>query len=143
MCWVGKNMPLIAKTDINVFKVVYIYCNYITSAYHQLFLWTLSNKYTTSLDVRKCYGRKAEITRGFHCYNPEVVHVEVNRIFAHIDTRLHKLDSFTILNEMRGNLAIMKCVIPAGATYYENDRGEIVTDRIIPKSYSLVKHERK
>lgn len=44
------------------------------------------------------------------------------------------LDAFFYID----NLYKMDCVIPKGSTYYENVRGEIVSEALIPIKFTLI-----
>jgi hypothetical protein len=137
MCWIGKNEPQYASTDIKVFKLVRVWKkNMVVSAYHHDFKWELGKVYETDMSIKTSNdGYTVEINRGFHCYDPEEVHLIIEGSMAVLWSTWKKLDEFsTRTTSCDIDLAVMECVIPAGSTYYENTNGEMVTDKITPIS---------
>ena len=69
------------------------------------------------------------IKEGFHSYSPDGVYLrEDHRKVEIASPNYYTLDWF-LLGEAR--LVLAKCEIPEGATYYKNEDGEIVSDKII------------
>lgn len=159
MCWTTYKEEL-AKTrtadkDIKAFKV----CrptddpNYAKPYYFNHYGdYKVGNTYFICADIfvrqirpphlHTCY----EIDRGYHSYNPEKVSVSIDEnpmddaitlLRNDVKTPLHsysvtrndngvKIDYFLL----KRNLVKVNCTIPKGATYYENENGEFVSDII-------------
>ena len=138
MCWQGKNVPLIADKEINVFKLVLVNEDgVITSVYHRNHIWKLGKIYTTSVKGTPIGNHEARVYKGFHCYSVKDVFLELvdaNKII-HVRHLFKNLDSFWRQDRTYGyHVSVMECTIPKGALYYKNEYGEIVTDRICPNT---------
>ena len=79
-----------------------------------------------------------EIDRGYHSYNPEKINVSVDES-ATTFLRNGAMNYSITCNDngayidyffLKRNLVKVDCTIPKGATYYENEKGEIVSNSI-------------
>jgi hypothetical protein len=131
MCWESHSIPelKIASEDIPVFKVV----KKDHSAYYQPFYYySLNMVYTTNLGTPLGYiwMCQYQINEGFHSYSTEkckVITLNGDSINTYISVLYNniRLDHYV-------NATVMKCVIPKGAQYYLNNRGEYVSNKIKP-----------
>ena len=70
------------------------------------------------------------IEEGFHSYKEVKIVIDKELKRLRIYSKKNKaLDSWSL---HRKGIAIMACVIPKGSIYYENRRGEIVSNTIRP-----------
>lgn len=159
MCWVGKTEDIhIAKKDIEVKKVLMKYHDVPCLKYHGVpcsFVSPYRNApykfdviYEATITPRHPHrpdDGTIIIDTGLHCYSAKcdsstyknvhgrvaVMNIYLLRTFE--DTR----ESHNYVAEISRNPVLMKCIIPAGTTYYENKRGEIVSEKLIIKNKIL------
>ena len=110
MCWKSNNFisPKIATNDIEVYKILRVVDESISSRCFE-FYWKLGIQYETNV----CF--KGE---GFHSSKE---YPKVNSYNWYTDKIL--FIKFT-------NDRIFKAVIPEGSIYYENEYGEIVSNKL-------------
>ena len=153
MCWVGKKTDKrVATEDIRVLKVLErderpdedgIY----HSPYQEM-VYTLGSRYKTEIEERRNAfdnSDEIEIAIGFHSYDINMIGIENTcgwlaicngwNGFAYSFYKRHGL-RFTGKNKelVRTTATISVCcefIIPKGATYYENEFGEVVSEEII------------
>lgn len=123
MCWVSyciNNMNKhIAKKDIYVYKVAMrVGCDMAIAPFYREFSYTLGVTYGKLKSLEPVYYPHDEciINEGFHSY----------RSFKRV---LENGKSFKDHPYYRG-LAIYKAVIPTGAEYYVNEKGEVVSNQL-------------
>lgn len=157
MCWTGRKEPKIADHDIPVFKIVQMSEDkqLIVSHYYRK-RWTMGelhkgvcmNHYKASLwSTRPVDASLITIEGGLHSYNPDKVSLKAHQVYNQVDvvsnapTLLSKgntLDIFSLDKMFKReykehfSLARMDCIIPKGKEYYENEKGEIVSQVLIP-----------
>lgn len=134
MCWFGERNAVlkIAEEDINVFKIAIKSENTIISAYKG-FQYKIEQLYETEINLEKGYTF-ASIDKGFHSYSNKCRLIKGCSHFGYSAFRImfktRLLDSF-------GRHAVpycrVDCIIPKGSQYYENEYGEIVSNKIILK----------
>lgn len=152
MCWETSKKSVCrfrktAKEDIEVFKIVVEKNN---NEFRPYFMSTklcykLGKEYKTKIEKRKymarCYD-KIQIDAGFHSYDLKLV--KPYKDFHHdLDDNITPyFGAFSLVNGCSigiytckdglyfTNPAFVKCIVPKGAKYYENEVGEIVSDRI-------------
>lgn len=137
----------VAKEDIKVFKIVRssgFDCS--SFSYYRGYVYTVGICYESRLGAKKSWLRRRlkRVDNGIHSYSSESCHSIVwwydglNRSCS-IRTPRYKYSGCTIAGRTgyiecytsrRVPLVRMDCVIPAGARYYENFRGEMVSDRL-------------
>lgn len=133
MCWQTKNGKYIerktAERDIHVFKIVLQEKGRIYS-YFQDFEYKLNKTYYHNDPL---YIDNGVIFEGFHSYCDKCGIDKGDAVLF-----IEKLSSDEVLEayEMY-NIAIMKCIVPRGAQYFENDDGEIVSNML--KTISIEK----
>ena len=152
MCWYGhwKNEH-IAKDDIRVFKILYrepknwawlnpkyviTYTPPFFHAYYEIGKEKSETIIPRELEIYSLF--QLSIERGIHCYSRENckwkyeapninVYYGTDRLASYRNEKgLHNTADFK-------TVVVMQCVIPAGTRYWENDKGEIVTEKIIPE----------
>lgn len=126
----------IAEADILTYKIIQHHYGRLY-AYFQRMPYEVSKVYSLEdfgekLIVSHTMDNTPYIKEGFHTYTDDnylmfdcMGNVDVNYMF---DAIQHYIAS-------DGNAAVAQCVIPKGSKYYVNDRGEVVSDRIIIKNY--------
>lgn len=126
MCWISKEcIKQIAEEDIPVFKIVN--CNK-TSVFKN-FLYEENTKYDLGkeIDVHEGVIVNFLINEGFHSYckkcKIEITDIESKEFFRVVD-----LLGTVLLGHK--SLLILECLIPKGATYYINEKGECVSDKL-------------
>ena len=126
MCY--KPELKIATKPVKVFKIM---CpsrknaNEIAS-YYYFFTGRIGKEYSSDIVFHNNYT----ITCGFHSYSSTRCAINVQNLIANVCTQIGTqrriLDSF-----WKDRVVKVKCTLPIGTHYYENERGEIVSDRII------------
>ena len=131
MCWITFVKPVkkVAKEDIKVYKILRKYGNRITSPVRKTMEWEIGKL----VDLRKpLYYRGGNICNawilkeGFHSLIDCPVLVPT---YCGKEWTIEKNDKCLFQCD-RGE-SVYECVIPAGSTYYENEYGEVVSDRLI------------
>ena len=75
---------------------------------------------------------------GFTSYNPERVKIKKQKSDSiHFEASLVEKHSLIVQNK-KMHYALVSCVIPFGATYYENEMGEFISDEITTLNYKLI-----
>ena len=151
MCWIGSKYAMrIAKEDIVAHKIMIMSTGYITLLSPYLsYRYEEGKTYEFKLKITPTPAGHPEfeyvrIDEGLHCYSTECpYHVttenkEVTKTLTMYSKRNNKqLSSFLKIwsNTRQTDMypVLMKVIIPAGATYYENNCGEIVTNKLIIK----------
>lgn len=156
MCWTGnKTDHKIAVKDIKVIKVVYVRADKKDNkCYAPLtgYEYTLNKLYETKpLVVTVGHSRKSIIERGFHSFSMGVdILFEENHVRLYND--LHDLymvcgykffddiENIYPITKIKGvhekvagkfKLKLLECIMPEGTEYYENEDGEIVSNKLI------------
>ena len=152
MCWYGhwKNEH-IAKDDIRVFKILYrepkngpwISPKYLITYTPPFFYahYEIGKEKSETIIPREGGNYSSfqlSIGKGIHCYSRDNCKwkYEAPNITVYYGT-----DRLASYRNLKGcydipnlkTVAVMQCVIPAGTRYWENDKGEIVTEKIIPE----------
>lgn len=152
MCWKSKEKktPQIAGEDIFVYKVMLQ--NPDTGRYKSLYYgkdYEAGKIYTTymvPIDAGPlfCAKYRIMINEGFHSYNADKTEI-IKDIYWRVNSKEVKNNcleriycySYFLDYEYREVVAV-KCIIPKGACYYENELGEMVSDQIIV-TYDIIK----
>ena len=147
MCWIGKiSDKRIAKKDMIVHKVLMKFDDGESVTYsspYQHSKYKLGKQYETKI-CPHTFGSKPEegliwISFGLHCYSTDCWHTRANGGYKEekpymIVINFKKEGEFiTYRKYCDGYPTLMKAVIPAGTTYYENKKGEIVAEKLIIK----------
>ena len=134
MCWISKTPAIlkIASEDIKVFKIIEKFENNIISAYRG-FEYKIGQLYETEIGLTETFSTSS-IRQGFHSYSNEC-RLEQGCTYLkqpafRIMFKGTCLDSFGCY---KVSYCKVNCIIPKGSQYYENDMGEIVSDKIILK----------
>lgn len=147
MCWTTNRAEFAVKKtaeqDIPVFKIVRykkikIYMDdeittKITS-YFQGYEYTLGKQVESEMKIETkmmigpvTLPTSPRINTGLHSYD-----MKLRKTLLHVDgiNYIYGLDGGFVQAYSTYVSAIMHCVIPAGAEYYENERGEIVSNKL-------------
>jgi hypothetical protein len=136
MCWVGKvDDKKIATEDIKTRKIVDKFKGNYYGYYQEWFEYELGNEYSTKVTPRDGSKYGIVIEAGFHSYAWDI---EMKQLCAgDIKVRsLRHLGGQTVYqnNGKYGGdhkIAVMECTIPKGTAYWENQVGEIVSEKLI------------
>jgi hypothetical protein len=139
MCWYGKATPKIAKDDIPCKKIVgkhetkrNVYVPFFRSPYTDM-TYHIGKTYMAKvgisyyIDLSTVFRRNEDlITTGIHCYANDV------KIFDSkpLGYKTVKIGRFNTLYTYKNNPVVLCCIIPKGTVYYENEYGEIVTEKL-------------
>jgi hypothetical protein len=156
MCWTGKvEHKYVAKENIEVRKMLLkereeLFDNPSFVSPYQFMKYEIGIGYVTKINPFHAFQQsdpsRITINEGLHCYSPSkcrfVKHENSQGETSVINVYL--LCNFKNLAEQVRNTicfpadgyrypVVMKAIIPKGTTYYENDSGEIVSEKLIVK----------
>ena len=120
----GK-IPRVAVKPINVFKLVWKVDDEY-QAYYFTFTYEKGKRYKTRLKRWK----RGYVCDGFHSYSEKIVTC-VNDGNGWLVIKSKKDGGHLDNYPLSPNLTVMKCHIPRWATYYINQRGVVVSNRIV------------
>lgn len=148
MCWISKEIngtEKVANEDVFVFKMLidtsHRRPNTLLSPICRYF-YSIGEDYSILDKIKvkwSTYDKVYFINEGFHSYSTDcyvtkrldgssIVENQVGEVIG----RYPYIESY--------NFVIVSCIIPKGTTYYENERGEIVSEQIrIIKKYSIIR----
>lgn len=116
MCWETSKtrykQPHVATRDINVTKVVRNVDDVIKPLYYHGVVYHINKQYSTNI-TPEIQDDILKIRKGFHSYK------KTNKYLFYAKQHMH---------------TIMNCVIPKGTKYYLNEKGEYVSESLIPVS---------
>lgn len=135
MCWESKTKPIpkIATEDFEIYKI----CldgrvgHIEVRSFYNNFYYNLRQLYTQEkpLSINEINSpRKYQIERAFHSYLPSCELVGTNS-GLYIVNGAHYCGY---------HLVKVKGYIPKGATYYVNNKNEVVSDKIVLTSYEYI-----
>ena len=156
MCWTGKTGDIhIAKEDIEVRKMLLkerkeLFNNPSFVSPYQFMKYKIGIGYVTKINPLHAFPLSGSsyitIKEGLHCYSPSKCRFVKRENFqgeTNIITVYLLCDSKNLAEQARDTVCfqanryrypvLMKCIIPKGTTYYENKRGEIVSEKLIIK----------
>ena len=149
MCWTGNlSDKKIAEDDISVYKILSRNIDLELVAPYQRIKYNLHKLYSVSeFGMRGvCFTHnEIEIREGFHSFNSKCKVWGASTVTAMVSAKNMDLEIRGKLSDLlfptkciipiRGELSDLlfaaKCIIPKGSEYYENDFGEIVSNKII------------
>lgn len=136
MCWVGKNACRIARRDITVYKLGYIYRNKFSSLYRDYDYEIKKINEDVTLRPHKHYSIDGvfriedplyRINEGYHSYT----NISISYSNLGLISRRIYLGKIARTIELINDYYIATFIIPEGSNYFENDREEIVSSNII------------
>ena len=134
MCWTGKlSDKKIAEDDISVYKILSKNIDWELVAPYQRTKYNLHKLYSVSeFGMRGvCFTHnEIEIREGFHSFNSNCKVWGASTVTAIVSAKGVGMD-LEISGRISDLLLPAKCIIPKGSEYYENDFGEIVSNKII------------
>lgn len=143
MCWVGEPFEKVADKDIKVYKVVR--ATHFTNKqgrdevqaeawYRRDTVYFPGKRYHLGKKISPRRTRnfcECYIEEGFHSYSAENTRITYSFHYGwlKVDSRnKFCLDVYHYLP------SVLICIIPKGTTYYENDRGEIVSEELVTQN---------
>lgn len=152
MCWatvdIGRTIGRVAKNDIEMYKVMVMKPledeELFYSAYHD-FPYKKGDLYKLGSQTEIDMLREESITfyrifKGFHSYNSQSTflckeHNNIGESLAVYSIDKGKVESYIENDGITPRiLKKVRCVIPKGSVYFENEFGEIVSNKIIIKN---------
>ena len=142
MCWITydktRSHQIKAEKDIKVFKIVEPVDENIVKPYYMYqtgMVYMVGMTYTTEMYEPVDQKGTYVIEIGFHSYGkdcPMAFTDKTNLIFTHLIEVFSKNDKNVRIGryETHFDIGVINCTIPKGATYYENENGEFVSDSI-------------
>lgn len=136
MCWVGKvDDKKIATEDIKTRKIVDKFKGNYYGYYQEWFEYELGKEYNTKVTPRDGSKYGIVIEAGFHSYAWDI---EMKQLCAG-DIKVKSLRHLGGQTVYQNNgkyggdhkIAVMECTIPKGTAYWENQVGEIVSEKLI------------
>lgn len=153
MCWTGKvKHKYVAKENIEVRKILLkerkeFFDNPSFVSPYQFMKYEIGIGYVTK--INPCHGfddpSRITINEGLHCYSPSkckfVNHknskgktsVITVYLFDYKNLAVQARNTVCFPADIYRYPVLMKAIIPKGTTYYENDSGEIVSEKLIVK----------
>lgn len=146
MCWLSKveKIPRTAGEDIPVYKVMWLpyeegkfYSYYNEMEYEVRKVYSMEDFKPENAEFI-LFGYSMRIDEGFHSYNKDKTKI-YDRLFCweiQGSTECFPMYSRDIIltpptDCKYKDIVAVKCIIPKGSTYYENEYGEIVSDKIM------------
>lgn len=121
MCWSSKYPPIkrSAPTSLIVYKVVVyispLRCRSFIMWFDYIYKHEYIESYLNIEELGDIYIYRWKIHRGFHS-------------FVSLDKAVEEYKK-ALLGDRR--IALVECIIPKDSTFYKNEKGEIVSNRII------------
>lgn len=136
MCWntskFRNRLPRIAANDIAVVKFAAIKHRGVDLAIPYYIdcdiVYKVGESYKAKLETPLWPLKKRET--GLHCYNPDMFNVTVGLGYVIVTTNDEKSGDY-IASYNKDRCCVMHCFIPNGALYFENEFGEIVTNKLV------------
>lgn len=142
MCWLTFDKKAsarkIAEKDIIVYKIMY-------ESHGNIYSWFKDFPYEAG--VRYVWGKELKpsriddywrIEKGFHSYNCKSTFIlkENNSVFGECwsvrDCKFYtRLNQYSLSRGSSREIKKITCIIPKGSIYYENEKGEVVSNQII------------
>lgn len=134
MCWIGHYNPLIAKENINCFKVMYLNNSKFLLSFYRKMCYNLNYEYKTKIKVDFPADSYSRIEYGFHSYN-QYCKISLHRYSPAIsvypiDGAVRRALDFYI-KILPDVVVVVDCIIPKGTLFFENSSGELVSEKII------------
>lgn len=135
MCWASKTLTMhISDGKVKVFKVCTLNNNgEISGYYYKWFKYVLNQEYQTNINIHSTIYSIENQTHigneGFHSYSAKECLLETNNEGFDV---YNKKTNFLITGyNSYTNIVVVEGYLPKGTTYYINQDGEIISDRII------------
>lgn len=142
MCWIGNESDIkVAKEDVKVVKLFYANMKtwaaldrkFVRKLYSAVY-WSeyrAGEEYHAYIDPH-VYTDKVVINQGIHSYSYDTVfgRTEKNTLKAYTKAGFPIFSYYPRRECGSTSWVVYTCIIPAGTVYYENKRGEIVSERL-------------
>ena len=143
MCWMSVSVPVekIAEDNIPIFKICLVAGNKFCS-YYKYFVYEFNKEYrnTNSTCLVVYYNAimgTFKIEEGYHSYSPQCLIKETVSSYRLLSSnKWSTLDVFA----REEPVMIVRGHIPKGARYYENTRGEYVSEAIVLTHYEKMNY---
>jgi len=127
MCWTSVKIPKlkVAKYNIPVFKVMSLTSKADTlSSIYMGFNYEIGKEYTST--IGEVFGSPVYcIDEGFHSYSLGCTVSAIGKLtMVFASKTVHQLDVYG------SETILVKCIIPKGSSYYLNENGEYVSNKI-------------
>ena len=142
MCWIGNESDMkVAKEDVKVVKLFYANMKtwaaldrkFIKKLYSAVY-WSeyrAGEEYHAYIEPH-VYADKVVINEGIHSYSYDTIFKQskknILKVYSKMGVSVFSYQPHTARNST--SWVIYTCIIPAGTVYYENKRGEIVSERL-------------
>ena len=145
MCWFGeRNDKRVAKEDIRCKKVFYRQPGYFKVKRYVSPVFKAPYKQgdtaTSKIGIHQGIGYWM-IDEGIHCYGMDKVKIErsIAQCGERLVAKILRVDCYGMKdyqsvfygNDIGMQVVVLECIIPKGSVYYENNQGEIVTEKLI------------
>ena len=146
MCWVGKvNDKKIATEDIKTRKIVDKFKGSYYGYFQEWFEYELGKEYNTKVTPRDGSKYGIVIEAGLHSYAWDIEMKQLCGGDIKVKSLRH-LGGQTIYQnngKYGGNhkIAVIECTIPKGTAYWENQVGEIVSEKLILEEATYVEDD--
>lgn len=127
MCWVGKNNPKIAESDIPITKILLQdpRTEMIFSYYQRRQGWKLNEIVESKITIERSFeDGRIEISYGLHAFN-------IISFLKGKDGILQTNTGVVFTEKDNTNLLVVEGFIPKGSLYYLNDEHEIVANKMV------------
>lgn len=142
MCFFTKKLKRkTARYEIPCFKVMKLINGNLVSLFRG-FHYDLGENYSQKIvgvtgSLENFFQNFQYLKEGFSSYNPDKIKIykkkKVDSI--HLEASLEGKHSLVLPKK---EYALVSCVIPFGATYYENEMGEFISDEITILDYKII-----
>lgn len=142
MCWIGNESDVkVAKEDVKVLKVFYANMKtwaaldrkFVRKLYSAVY-WSeyrAGEEYHAYIEPH-VYDDKVVINEGIHSYSYDTIFKQnkknILKVYSKTGVSVFSYHPHTAFNST--SWVVYTCIIPAGTVYYENKRGEIVSERL-------------
>lgn len=130
MCWIGKLELKTAEKDIPIFKVMYTRKEKLYSLY-RYYEYILNKEMESPIIPEPVFSNDCCVSVALHSYDEQSI--EIIKFLPYIKIKIIK-DYFCLDTIIFGpDIVKVKGIIPKGATYCMNSRGEYISDKLILK----------
>lgn len=145
MCWMSVSVPVekIAEDDIPIFKICLTNKRGDCCSYYKYFVYELNKEYRNTDGTCLVIYYNAtlgafKIEEGYHSYNPQCrIKKTISGCRLLSLTMRGTLDVFS----EKEQIVIVRGYIPKGTRYYENTRGEYVSEAIVLTHYEKINYD--
>lgn len=130
MCWIGKLELKTAEKDIPIFKVMYTRKEKLYSLY-RYYEYILNKEIESPIFPDPVFNNDYCVSVALHSYDEQSV--VIIKFLHSIKIKVKKDYFYLDTIRFSPNIVKVKGIIPKGATYCMNSRGEYISDKLILK----------